>query len=510
MPASASPSSFPSPLTATRPAKASAAKPQADAPRFSDLAAEPASETPVVPRDAPDAPQRASRANASPPPRRSDMARTDRHPAEPEARDRQHEAPSSPQEADASAAGDQTDCVARTSAEATEPDETSEQTSDTSSVTDGVTAALALLVPQTVPAAVPPPAASAADAPPGDPASAPGPGATASQAAAAPLAALGPSAQQTKPWAPGMAGAKAKVDPDLTRTASADPTPAGGSMSLDEAVPASVPERPAKPLEAGTAAPTGEGRSRGDMPVEAASAAASAAPAQEAAPEATQNLKAEPAKADQATEADPAAAGARKSGKPPALPAETPGAPGQSITITEWRPAASTLQAADAQTPVAPGTPGQTGVPRTADAVPVNAVALEIGLRALSGSQSFQIRLHPEDLGRVDVKLDIDADGGVKALVSADRPETLALLQRDQRSLERAFEQAGLKTSDSGVQYSLADGSGRGDERNASRERQPQGSHAGQGGAGQEPPGQQIAALARSMRVPTGALDIVI
>jgi flagellar hook-length control protein FliK len=55
------------------------------------------------------------------------------------------------------------------------------------------------------------------------------------------------------------------------------------------------------------------------------------------------------------------------------------------------------------------------------------------------------------------VRLDIDKDGGVKAHLSVDKVETLMLLQRDARTLERAFEQAGLKPSDSGVELSLRD-----------------------------------------------------
>lgn len=106
-------------------------------------------------------------------------------------------------------------------------------------------------------------------------------------------------------------------------------------------------------------------------------------------------------------------------------------------------------------TPAAPGQPahGQAAGPATS----VYAVPIEIGLRALSGVNSFQIRLDPAELGRVDVKLDISDTGEVKARLVVDRVETLNLLQRDARTLERAFEQAGLKPSDAGVDISLRD-----------------------------------------------------
>ena len=41
----------------------------------------------------------------------------------------------------------------------------------------------------------------------------------------------------------------------------------------------------------------------------------------------------------------------------------------------------------------------------TAGRVPLAALPIEIGMRALEGAQSFHIRLHPQDLGQVDVKL---------------------------------------------------------------------------------------------------------
>jgi flagellar hook-length control protein FliK len=102
--------------------------------------------------------------------------------------------------------------------------------------------------------------------------------------------------------------------------------------------------------------------------------------------------------------------------------------------------------------------------------VPLAAVPVEIGLRSLAGLSRFEIRLEPEDLGRIDVRLDIDGDT-VQARLTVDRVETLALLQRDAKTLERAFEQAGLKPSEGGIDLSLRDPQGdarghhRGDDR---------------------------------------------
>jgi chemotaxis protein MotD len=83
------------------------------------------------------------------------------------------------------------------------------------------------------------------------------------------------------------------------------------------------------------------------------------------------------------------------------------------------------------------------------------ALAIEIASRAKDGMREFQIRLDPPELGRVDVKLNVDRHGQVNTHLTVDRPETLDLLRRDAHSLERALQQSGLKTSDGNLEFSL-------------------------------------------------------
>ncbi|MGC5777745.1 flagellar hook-length control protein FliK [Methylobacterium sp. NFXW15] len=94
--------------------------------------------------------------------------------------------------------------------------------------------------------------------------------------------------------------------------------------------------------------------------------------------------------------------------------------------------------------------------------VPLGQVPMTIGLRSLAGSSEFQIRLDPIELGRIDVKLEIDkAKGTVATHLVVDRPDTLALLQRDAGQLQQALAQAGLDSSASGINLSLrGDGGG--------------------------------------------------
>ncbi len=86
------------------------------------------------------------------------------------------------------------------------------------------------------------------------------------------------------------------------------------------------------------------------------------------------------------------------------------------------------------------------------------AIAAEIVRAANNGRTRFEIRLDPPELGRIDVKLDIADDGQVRTHLIVEKSETLDLLQRDGRSLERALQQAGLKSEDGSLQFSLRDG----------------------------------------------------
>jgi flagellar hook-length control protein FliK len=98
--------------------------------------------------------------------------------------------------------------------------------------------------------------------------------------------------------------------------------------------------------------------------------------------------------------------------------------------------------------------------------VPVAGLVVEIAARAQAGGNRFSIRLDPPELGRVDVRLDVDRDGNVTSRLTADKVETLDLLRRDAPQLERALQQAGLKTGDNGMQFSLRDQSAGGQNQN--------------------------------------------
>lgn len=88
-------------------------------------------------------------------------------------------------------------------------------------------------------------------------------------------------------------------------------------------------------------------------------------------------------------------------------------------------------------------------------AVTMAAVPLEIAAQAREGKTRFEIRLDPPELGRIDVRLDVDRNGNVTSRLTVERVETLDLLRREAPQLDRALQDAGLKTGDSALQFSL-------------------------------------------------------
>lgn len=94
-------------------------------------------------------------------------------------------------------------------------------------------------------------------------------------------------------------------------------------------------------------------------------------------------------------------------------------------------------------------------VAETARAVPLDQLAVEIATRAGKGERRFDIRLDPPELGRIDVRLEIDSKGNTTTKLIVERAETLDMLQRDARGLEKALQNAGLKTDAGGMQFSL-------------------------------------------------------
>jgi len=148
-------------------------------------------------------------------------------------------------------------------------------------------------------------------------------------------------------------------------------------------------------------------------------------------------------------------------------PASAPNAPQQPTAVT------AAPQPAHVATVSAPHL--ATNIPHTPETVPeapapdVTALAAAIAKKSAQGSKTFEIRLDPPELGRVEVHLSVAHDGKAEATLYADRPETVALLQRDSQNLERALRDAGLDVSNSSLNFSLKGEQRQGDGGGASK-----------------------------------------
>ena len=158
-------------------------------------------------------------------------------------------------------------------------------------------------------------------------------------------------------------------------------------------------------------------------------------------------------------QATPAAALANPPPIPiPTPPAKTPPPSPQPSTLARTEPSF-----ASAGGTFADQLSGRSSAPITAPKPPppppmrlaVNQVAVQIQKAVAQGQDRINIQLKPAELGRVEIRLDVAQDGRVSAVIAAERPETLDLLQRDARALQNALQDAGLQTNSDSLSFAL-------------------------------------------------------
>ena len=71
-------------------------------------------------------------------------------------------------------------------------------------------------------------------------------------------------------------------------------------------------------------------------------------------------------------------------------------------------------------------------------------------------SKNIILQLDPPELGRVEIQMSVGKDKAIKAVMIAEKPETMAMLQRDAHMLERALQNAGLDADGSSLSFELA------------------------------------------------------
>ena len=136
---------------------------------------------------------------------------------------------------------------------------------------------------------------------------------------------------------------------------------------------------------------------------------------------------------------------------------------GLAVPPPGFAPADGMLQRIDA--------PAPSSVARELPAPPARQLAPVVVSLALGrGDEALTIALDPGELGRVEVSIGQGKEAGQVRIV-AERPETLALLQRDQRDLDRALNQAGLGDMARSLSFSLASDQGRQQQQGSAQER---------------------------------------
>jgi hypothetical protein len=310
-------------------------------------------------------------------------------------------------------------------------------------------AALALLIPAVLPPAVPgPPAGAQAMLPAVDPPSA---------GSATPP--TGQPANSGKAASPDMAAAPPGVVLSEARDAAALPdTPAKAGQATVSLETALHPLR-ANPVTSGGSPARGEGGStitasgNTGAPGMPASPPGSGALPEGSAPATATGLSpaAQPAGQPDAG-SDPAPA------KPAGMPAE--GAPAGSA-LHDSQPGKMPDDMARAPGPALPPEPaaaamsGSYGrgsdayVRATPQADPAAQLAPTIA-QSLSGDRRVvSVQLHPAELGVVQIRVVVEQDRRVRAVLSAARPETVELLQRHAPGIERALTATGLSLAGS-------------------------------------------------------------
>ena len=94
---------------------------------------------------------------------------------------------------------------------------------------------------------------------------------------------------------------------------------------------------------------------------------------------------------------------------------------------------------------------------RTPILTPVRQIEMEIRQAVHNGVHKLEFDLNPLELGKMNIRLNIDAEGHIKALVQAEKFETFEMLQKDTTTRDiilKAFDEAGLIADGTSLHFS--------------------------------------------------------
>ena len=145
--------------------------------------------------------------------------------------------------------------------------------------------------------------------------------------------------------------------------------------------------------------------------------------------------------------------------------------------------------------------PGRAGAPPP----PPHQIAIQVQRAVQEGQDRLSIQLRPLDLGRIDVQLDFGSEGKLRAKVTADSAQTLELLQKDAKSLERSLQEAGLEMDKGGLSFSLRDP---GDQAQRGNDRKQEDGRSGTKTASTQPEDETPASPAYRPVLEPGRVDV--
>ena len=88
----------------------------------------------------------------------------------------------------------------------------------------------------------------------------------------------------------------------------------------------------------------------------------------------------------------------------------------------------------------------------------IDQVKVNITKSAVKGVDKIDVSLKPEELGHIEIKMQIAKDGKLHAHIIASRPETMEILQKEVQNLEKAFNDAGFSTDADSLSFSYNEG----------------------------------------------------
>ncbi len=135
--------------------------------------------------------------------------------------------------------------------------------------------------------------------------------------------------------------------------------------------------------------------------------------------------------------------------EPAAEPAHgAPSASHQTATASASRDSAMPAPVRASREPTVVARPGQIG----------RDMGVEIARRVASGGDELVVRLSPQDLGRIEVRMSFDEGGSLRAVMTAESQAALDMLRRDAADLGRALADAGVRADNQSLKFGARDG----------------------------------------------------